>query len=265
MRLSLGSGWALCLVAAIQSSVRAEPPAAGARLVPPTCAETTLAHLDAELERAESRNTARRDRVLIDGTDEGGELGPHLSVLADCLLRRRDPGFDQARKAGYTAFEERIARVFKGRSDARLLLASGLAYLAEISGSIAMDVDVWGDIPFVNALLRRSAEIAPELDGARALITLGAIECMRPPLVGGQPHAGMSQLERAAQVTARANLSVQLTMAEFCAVTLNDRELFERLLRELLEAPAAPRFARANASAKQRASYLLEHANVIFP
>ena len=265
MRLRVRSSWAFWVVITLQPAARAEPPVPSARAVAPTCAETTLAHLSAELERAESRNTARRDRELIEGSDEGGDVGPHLSVFADCLLRRRDPGFDQARKVGYAALEARIARIFKGRSDARLLLASGLAYLTEISGSIASDVDVLGDIPFVNALLRRSAEIAPDLDGARALITLGAIECMRPPLVGGQPRAGMSQLERAAQVTERANLSVQLTMAEFCAVTLNDRELFESLLRELLEAPPAARFARANACAKRRASYLLEHANAIFP
>mgnify|MGYP003781309795 CR=1 FL=1 len=261
MRLRVRAGWALGIVLALQTSARAEP---AARVVPPTCAETTLAHLNAEVDRAELRNTARRDRALIEGVDEGG-LAPHLSVFADCLLRQRDPGFDQARKAGYPELEARIARVFKGRSDARLLLSSGLAYLAEMSGSIASDVDVWGEIPFVNALLRRSAEIAPDLDGARALITLGAIECMRPPLVGGQPRAGMSQLERAAELTARTNLWVQLTMAEFCAVTLNDRELFERLLRELLEAPPATRFARTNAWAKQRASHLLEHAHVLFP
>jgi hypothetical protein len=250
---------------AFASTATAQSSASRPPGVAPSCAETTLADLQPQLEAAERRNSARRDRSLT-GDAESAELGPHLGVLADCLLRRRDPGFDRARSAGYAELSARVVRVFNRRSDARLLLAVGLAYLADLTESIVGDVDVYSEVPFATALLRRSVELAPDLDGARALVALGALECARSSVIGGQPQAGLAQLERAAQLSARANLSVQLAIAESCAVALNDRDLFDRMLHEILsDARSGGPYARENALAKRRAAHLLDHAGVLFP
>ena len=225
-----------------------------------------IAGLDARVEAAQQRDELLRDRTLAAGPDAApGERDDQLVALADCLLERRDPGFVRARAAGEPEFSAWLARVFSSASDARLLLSAATAYLAVPIGSGRLEVDTWIDVPMLKAMLRRSAELAPAQDGARALMQLGALDCALPPLVGGRPQAGISQLERAVALTRRENLAVQLTMAERCAVTSNDRSLFVRLLDEIAKAPVGVPYARGNEIAKQRAHHLLEHADVLFP
>jgi TRAP transporter T-component len=121
------------------------------------------------------------------------------------------------------------------------------------------------DVPVLIARLRRSALLAPKLEGAHALILLGRLDCARPIAIGGQPREGLSELERAAQLTQGHCLAVQVTMAVSCAVTLNERPMFDRLLRAVLDADTGTAFARENAFAKERARYLLAHADSAFP
>jgi hypothetical protein len=227
---------------------------------------TAIAQLDARADAVQKRIDAIRDRVLVYGSlARLAEESDRVVELADCLLQRREPDVRRARAAGFAAYVALIEREFHGETDAKLLLSVGAAYVAALSVRGFLDVALSVDVPTMAAMLRRSAELAPKLDGAHALILLGALDCARPIAVGGQPREGLSELERAAQLTEGHHLTVQLTMAVRCAVTLNERQLFDRLLRAVIDADSGTAFARENALAKQRARYLLSHADLMFP
>jgi hypothetical protein len=225
-----------------------------------------VAQLSVQVDSALQRIDSLRDQALVAGSVARAAVGSARFVeLADCLLQRRDPDFRRVRAAGYAEFEAYIAREFHGAADAKLLLSVGAAYVAALSANGWLDMELWVDIPLLGVMLRRSAGLAPELDNARALLLLGVLDCARPVAIGGQPGEGLAQLERAAQLTAGQYLTVQVTMAAHCAVTLNERPLFDRLLRGVIAAHTGASFARDNAVAKQRARYLLQHADLVFP
>jgi hypothetical protein len=225
-----------------------------------------VAQLNEQADSALRRIDSLRDQALVAGNEARAALGSWRFVeLADCLLQRRDSEFRRVRAAGYAEFEAYIAREFHGDADAKLLLSVGAAYVVALSANGWLDMELWVDVPLLGAMLRRSAALAPELDHARALLLLGVLDCARPIAIGGQPDEGLAQLERAMQLTAGQYLTVQVAMAAHCAVTLNQRPLFDRLLRGVIAAQTGASFERENAIAKQRARYLLQHADLVFP
>ncbi len=88
----------------------------------------------------------------------------------------------------------------------------------------------------------------------------------RPKMLGGDPEASLRHFERALTLSKRAFLSVQVAYAETYARTIFDRDLYERLLREVLNFPLGsnPDLALANVIAQKRASELLKEADLYF-
>jgi hypothetical protein len=271
--------WVLAIGLISVQPAKGEPSTSGERTRPEdwslaapasiACSDSSLpvavAQLNEQVDGALQRSDALRDQALVAGSEARAAVGGWRFVgLADCLLQRRDPDFRRVRAAGYAEFERYIAREFRGAADAKLLLSVGAAYVAAWYANAWLDMELWVDIPLLGVMLRRSAALAPELDNARALLLLGVLDCARPVAIGGQPGEGLAQLERAAQLTAGQYLTVQVTMAAHCAVALNQRPLFDRLLRGVIAARTGASFARDNALAKQRARYLLSHADLVF-
>ncbi|OKY76314.1 MAG: hypothetical protein BM485_03465 [Desulfobulbaceae bacterium DB1] len=95
---------------------------------------------------------------------------------------------------------------------------------------------------------------------------LAAYYGSRPKMLGGDPEASLRHFERALALSARSLLAVQVAYAETYARTMFDRDLYERLLREVLDFPleSRPDLALANVIAKKRASELLAEADLYF-
>lgn len=88
----------------------------------------------------------------------------------------------------------------------------------------------------------------------------------RPPMLGGKPDRALQHFDRARILSQERLLLVPLLEAQYYAVQVQDRELFIRLLRQILDAPETlfPEQALLNAVVKQRATLLLRRIDELF-
>ena len=95
---------------------------------------------------------------------------------------------------------------------------------------------------------------------------LGTLYASRPPILGGNPDLARKHFERCLEINQGRFLMAKLFYAKFYAVQVQDRELFHRLLQEILDAPAdiLPEQRLANVLAKQKARALLAKEDELF-
>ena len=126
----------------------------------------------------------------------------------------------------------------------------------------------WGaiaDLPKVEAALRRCLALDEGYRGGSAHTLLGILLTLRPPALGGKPEEARKHFERALQLSDGRDLSVKVEMARSYARLIYDRELHDRLLKEVLAAdPKAPGLTLTNVLAQRQAKQLLESADQYF-
>ena len=71
-------------------------------------------------------------------------------------------------------------------------------------------------------------------------------------------------MEKALAVDHRTNHGVLVAMAERCAVALQDREMFKRLLMEVLQAGDVEKYRLPNKLARHQAERLLKKIDELF-
>jgi hypothetical protein len=120
------------------------------------------------------------------------------------------------------------------------------------------------DLPVARYLIEKSIELDPELNGGQGLVLIGTIECTMPALVGGRPELGLKLMQRALNMDDRTNHSILVSMAERCAVALQDRKMFHSLLMEVLEAGDVEKYRLTNKLARHQAERLLKQADEFF-
>lgn len=121
------------------------------------------------------------------------------------------------------------------------------------------------ELPKIQALMERMIA----LDGAYRHGSLhlyhGMLETVRPPALGGRPEEGRRHFERAVALSDGRDLGAKLALAERYARLVFDRELHDRLLKEILASdPRAPGMTLTNILAQQRAAELLRTADEYF-
>jgi hypothetical protein len=168
-------------------------------------------------------------------------------------------GLDQA---GFDAFEPAVGAYGEDPDDAAILVTLAQAWLLDIRAR-SSDWAAIAELPKPQALLARALALDP--DRAQAHLYLGILETVRPPAYGGRPDEGRRHFERAIELTGGHDLSAKVQFAESYARLVYDRELHDRLLNEVLDAPTeAPRLTLQNSFAKQRARALLGSADDYF-
>ena len=94
---------------------------------------------------------------------------------------------------------------------------------------------------------------------------LGILNSLRPPALGGKPEVARAHFERSIELSGGTDLSVKVEYARRYARMMFDRELHDRLLREVLAAPAeSPGHTLFNVLAKRDAAELLETSTEYF-
>ena len=133
---------------------------------------------------------------------------------------------------------------------------------------IKANSDDWGaiaDLPKVEAALRRCLALDEGYRDGSAHTLLGILLTLRPPALGGKPEEARRHFERALQLSGGRDLSVKVEMARSYARLIYDRELHDRLLKEVLAAdPQAPGLTLTNVLAQRQAKQLLESADQYF-
>ena len=120
------------------------------------------------------------------------------------------------------------------------------------------DWNAVAQLPRVDYLLQRVVDLQPDYDRGRAQLYLGVLRSRVPPALGGQPEAGRLHFEQAIAFSDGRDLIVKVEFARYYARLIFNQTLHDRLLREVLEAPARePGLTLSNTIAKQQAEMLL--------
>ncbi len=150
------------------------------------------------------------------------------------------------------------------RRDVPVLYGFGAAWATAIQQRPG-DWDALAQLPKLQALMQRVADLEEGYDRGGAHLYLGVLATLRPASLGGQPERGRRHFERAGELAVHRNLLVNVLFAQHYARLVFDRPLHDRLLRDVLAAdPREPGLTLNNMIARQRAEELLSSADDYF-
>jgi hypothetical protein len=127
------------------------------------------------------------------------------------------------------------------------------------------DWNAIADLPKIQAMMERIIKLDEGYDHGNAHLYLGVLATQLPPDLGGRPQDGREHFERAIQLSDGQNLIAKVLYARHYARLVFDRELHDRLLGEVMSAPAeVDGLTLSNTLAKQEAERLLATADDYF-
>lgn len=129
----------------------------------------------------------------------------------------------------------------------------------------ADDWSAVADAARVTALLNRVVALDEGYRDGAAHSYLGILAIIVPPALGGRPDDARAHFERAVELSGGRDLAAKLLLASDYARAVWDRELHDRICREVLAAdPVAPRLTLTNTLAQEEAARLLASADDYF-
>lgn len=150
------------------------------------------------------------------------------------------------------------------RKHADVVSSYGLASLAYIRAH-SSDYTAIAKLPYTEALFERYLEINDGSDDGQIHTYLGVLNTLLPPAAGGKPEKARAHFEQAIKISGGKDLGAKVAYADGYARLLYDRELHDRLLREVLAAdPEVPGSTLLNVLAQRQARILLETADDYF-
>lgn len=127
------------------------------------------------------------------------------------------------------------------------------------------DPSEFTDMPYIKMLAKRVLELDPEHGDAGALVFMGGLNGSYTEALGGNHPLAVCYFERALKATGRRNHIIHVNYAKLYAVAAQDRELFLRLLREVIEAEDQGDLYRiGNKVARRRAERYLSQVDDFF-
>jgi tetratricopeptide (TPR) repeat protein len=150
------------------------------------------------------------------------------------------------------------------KKDIDALFAYAVGWLSNLDAT-SEDWTAVAELPRVEAVLERALAIDETYQQGAIHGYLGIIDSLRPPALGGKPEEARMHFERAIELSANQDLSIKVEYARRYARLIFDQELHDRLLNEVLAAPAhSPGHTLFNVLAKQEAQGLLASSKEYF-
>jgi len=216
--------------------------------------EDRVEQLQMENEYAQAEEQLERARYMY---MRARDLAKHLIAL-------EHEGFDEAYEGGLEEFEQWLDTEFEDDEpeDAKGLFFAGYAWASYINASKSNMAAV-ADLPFAVALVERSVEIDPTFFNGSGTVLLAVVATSAP---GADLDEALPKWEEAMRITEGKNLLVKVNMARTYAVKRQDREMYIRLLTEVLEAgDINPEARLQNMIAKRRAERYLQQVDQKIP
>ncbi|MBI5480173.1 MAG: hypothetical protein HY906_15005 [Deltaproteobacteria bacterium] len=178
-------------------------------------------------------------------------------------LEVKHPGFGETVTGALAPLEAALRRTGPDDVPGLFWLGFSLAANANVSRE---DVAAIADLPRIEAIMQRVVELDERFYHAGARVCLGALFGSRTRLIGGDPDRGRREIERAITLTGGSFLMHKVILARVYAVAMGNRELFERVLREVVATPGTvmPSERLANEIARRRAARYLALAEELF-
>ena len=144
------------------------------------------------------------------------------------------------------------------------LYSYAISWLSHLDAT-SEDWTAVGELPWVEAVLERALALDEGYENGALHGYLGILNSLRPPALGGKPDVARAHFERAIELSGGRDLSIKVEYARRYARLVFDQELHDRLLTDVINAPAeAPLFTLFNVLAKQEAQELLATSKEYF-
>jgi tetratricopeptide (TPR) repeat protein len=223
--------------------------------------EYSFGFLEDDLEGTpdDPQHAAQRDLITARATN----LYDRALEYSLRLIGLSDKNFRAAFNKDVASTEAEAKKLDK--DDAPALFYAGLALASAINLN-RNDVARVVDLPKAIALIKRSYALDPKFYNAGAAMTLGTIYSAQGKAMGGDPDAAKKYFDESMAATGGKYLLAKVIYARFYAVVIQDKALFEKTLKEVLDTPASvfPEFRLANELAKRRAKRYLAHVEDYF-
>ena len=173
------------------------------------------------------------------------------------------PTLITVRTGSLTEFKQALAGV--KQNDVEILFWGGYGWAVWVHGQQGSPASLIS-LPKIEQIMLRTLELDESIYHGAAHLFLADYYGSRPKLLGGEPEKSRSHFEKALAISARRFLPIQVAYAESYARLSYDRELYENLLREVIDFPlgSCPELTLSNQIAKQRAERLLDEADLYF-
>ncbi|MCG8549616.1 MAG: TRAP transporter TatT component family protein [Desulfobacterales bacterium] len=127
------------------------------------------------------------------------------------------------------------------------------------------DFNALADIARIEAVMNRVIELDDTYKDGAAYLYLGTLATFLPPALGGKPEQGKQYFEKAISMSGGRNLMAKVMYAKLYAKMMFDRQLFDHLLKEVIETnPKIDGYTLVNTYAQQQAKKLLDEADDYF-
>ena len=176
-------------------------------------------------------------------------------------IRLYNEDVDVAVKGSVEELEEWLEAAFVEKKDAEMLLWHGYAWGSFINMS-KDDMAAVADLAYAKAFVARSIELDPDYYNAAGYTFMGVATSSE---MAADMDEAKAWFEKALAATERRALQTQVNMARYYAVKTGDRDLFDKLLEEVMDAnDPLPEARLANTMARERASMYIENADQLF-
>lgn len=200
--------------------------------------------------------------IFVDDIERSDRLTRRALSYAGKSLCASNPATCGIDSLTFKEFEDALRKLDK--KDSVSLFSFGLASIAYIK----VHSDDWGamaKLPRVEAALNRVQNLNPGYQAVQVERYLAILNTIRPPALGGDFEAGKLHYERALSLSGGKDLSINVDYARYYARTLYDRELHDRLLKQVLSAePKQEGYTLFNTLAQRDAQELLDAADDYF-
>jgi hypothetical protein len=166
------------------------------------------------------------------------------------------------KKMPFDKFQEIIAAM--GIKDLPYLYTMGSAWASWIMAN-SNDFNALADISRIETIMLKVVLLDETYKEGAAFLYLGTLSTFLPPALGGKPEQGKLYFQRAIDLSQGKNLMAKVMFAKLYARMIFDRDLHDRLLKEVLDTnPAVPGYTLVNTYAQKQARQLLESAEDYF-
>ena len=200
--------------------------------------------------------------VFVDDAQRAGRLTSRALDYGRRSLCASNKAACRADDLPFKEFEKVLEKLDK--NDAASLFTYGLASIAYIK----VHSDDWGAmtrLPRVESALKRVQVLDADYNAVQVEHFLGVLNTIRPPALGGKFEEGKAHYERALALSEGKDLSINVDYARYYARTLYDRDLHDRLLKDVMSAePNQDGYTLFNTLAQTEAQELLDAADEYF-
>lgn len=186
--------------------------------------------------------------------------GRHLAFR---VLENEEEDFREQLKKKPEQLKAWLEENFDDEDDAAALFWAGYCWGRAIN-TAKDDPMMVADLTHARTLIEHSVKLDPTFFNYSGKLFLAVVKANFPEALGGDPKGAKALFEEVLAKTGRSYHLAQLNYARYYAVGQQDRELYHKLLMEIIEAGDVHATRLSNKIARRRAERYLQQADDLF-